>query len=92
MFKIPLEVVQIDERQRRGEPHILQLTLAETNEDDRMYVGENLTINLQIRPQGDNNPENGFDRNRFKPGDVWYLVMKEDKKHQSEPPATPENE
>lgn len=92
MFKIPLVVVQIDERQRQGQPHVLQLSLQESNEDDRMNAGD-IAISLKIRPEDSDDPTQGFDRKRFKPGDVWYLVKKEEKKPEDRPSEPPqENE
>lgn len=90
MFKVPLVVIQIDERQRQGE-HILMLTLNEINEDQRINIGE-ISITLKVRPEESTDPEQGFDRKRFKPGDVWYLAMREEKKTQviTEPPAATE--
>lgn len=89
MFKIPLVVVQIDERQRQGQPHVLQLSLQEANDDERINVSE-LAVSLKVRPEDSSDPTEGFDRKRFKPGEVWYLIKQEKTDKPSEPP--PENE
>lgn len=75
MFKIPMHVVQVDERQR-GDQRVIALTLTENNEDPRIHVSE-ITINLKVRFDNDDDPENGFERKRFNLGDTWVLSLDE---------------
>lgn len=74
-FKIPMRVIQIDERQRAGH-RVIGVTLVETNDDPRFTVDQ-ITVSIKVRFDGDDDPENGYDRKRFKLDDIWFLNMDE---------------
>jgi len=69
-----MKVVEITERQRQG-IRIIDLELVDITEDVRIHIPD-LTIRIKVK-EGVEDPVDGFNRDRFKLGAIWQLVLTE---------------